>query len=241
MDFDNSYEEYRQILRRVAKSGKSKTFEEAETAEQFIVIRHDVEFSLEKALQMAIIESQYGAVASYFIQIGNMAYNAFSEHSLRIIRAIASLGHEIGLHYRQSDEARAEEEIGTQAQMLSQCAGVGVNLFSTHRPQKDTRYHEYKVAGMLNAYSERFFTRTEDTENVKVRYIADSKFRWNYGRPDAETIEKSDKIQLLVHPFQWQEEKLGMEEVFAEILGEKTAEQEVNFANEFGRYKEVMK
>ena len=60
MDYKPSYDEYRKIIGVVKQSGKLKDYTEAKDAEEFIVLRHDVEFSLERAYKMAQIEQSGG-------------------------------------------------------------------------------------------------------------------------------------------------------------------------------------
>ena len=101
--FDNSYSEYRKILKRMRETGRLCSFEEAQSRDSFIVLRHDIEFSIPKALQMALIERRSGVKSVYYVQTGNRAYNPFASENLVLLRMIAMLGHRIGLHYRQGE------------------------------------------------------------------------------------------------------------------------------------------
>jgi len=236
--FDNSYSEYRKILKRLRETGRLCSFEEAQSRDSFIVLRHDIEFSIPKALQMALIERRSGVKSVYYVQTGNRAYNPFASENLVLLRIIATLGHKIGLHYRQDDEYY-QDEIMRQAEFLSVALGIPVTSFSTHRPKADSEYDKYNVLGLINAYGKEFFTRTDNPEEAEVKYITDSKFRWNYGYPSAEVLAKHDRVQVLVHPFQWSEELSTMAECFDALYEQKVEDLIQTFRDEYTRFSEV--
>lgn len=236
--FNNSYDEYKNILATLKRSGRLCLFEEASRKDDFIVLRHDVEFSLAKALRMAQIEKETGVKSTYFVQIGNPAYNAISDEGKEIIKKINLLGHDIGLHYRQ-EEKENERKIASQIKTLEQEVGVKVRTFSTHRPKKGTDYDKYDIPGITNAYSKQFFTLTDDLENVDAKYISDSKYNWNYGYPSEQELKQRKRVQILVHPFQWFNSQTSMAECFRELAREKKRRLYQTFGEEFSRYKEV--
>lgn len=236
--FDNSYSEYRKILKRLRETKRLCSFEEATIRESFIVLRHDIEFSIPKALQMALIERRSGVKSVYYVQTGNRAYNPFSSENMVLLRMIAMLGHKIGLHYRQGD-GDYHDEIYRQAEFLSAELGVPITSFSTHRPKAGSEYDKYNVLGLLNAYGKEFFTRTDNPEKAEIKYISDSKFRWNYGYPSEELLSKYDRVQVLVHPFQWSEEPSTMAECFDDLYKQKGEDLIQTFRDEFERFSEV--
>lgn len=235
--FKNSYNEYIEILKAIKATGKVRSFEEAEKENEFIVIRHDIEFSIERAYQMALIEAKYGILSSYFVQIGNNAYNALSDENVCKIKEINSMGHIIGLHYRQADNEIVE--LKKQINILRAGTGLPIKAFSTHRPRPDTKYDEYEIKETINAYGPKFFKKVSNIADITendTQYISDSKFRWNYGDPKRLSHRK---IQILIHPFQWFEDECSIEECFRRITAEKSTELKQTYRNEFVRYKEV--
>lgn len=236
--YDNSYAEYERIIDGLKATNRLCLFEQAAKRNSFIVLRHDVEFSIEKAVEMAAVEAEHGVKASYFVQVESNAYNTFSDEHRAALRMMSLYGHEIGLHYRQRG-GNAEEMIRKQINILSDWLGVPVKTFSTHRPKQDTPYDLYFVPGAINAYGKHFFTKTDDLDKVRVKYISDSKFRWNYGSEPLEAISGYDKAQILIHPFQWAEELVSMAECFTEITQQKAAAMMKTYRNEFTRYREV--
>ena len=149
------------------------------------------------------------------------------------------MGHDIGLHYRQTQNGRyVPIEIAKQIDEMTEKLQIPVKLFSTHRPKPETEYEKYEVEDAVNAYGEDFFERTENTDGVKIKYISDSKFRWNYGYPSTELLNYL-KCQILIHPFQWSEKRQTMSECFKGLEAEKNSLLKSIFENEFMRYKEI--
>ena len=148
------------------------------------------------------------------------------------------MGHKVGLHYRQGEEYY-QDEIMRQAAFLSVALGVPVTSFSTHRPKAGSEYDKYNVLGLVNAYGKEFFTRTDNPEEAEVKYISDSKFRWNYGYPSEELLSKHDRVQVLVHPFQWSEAPSTMAECFDALYRQKVEDLIQTFRDEYERFSEV--
>lgn len=67
----------------------------SESIAQFIVLKHDVETNLSKALKLAEIEASFGIRGSYYIQ----AYLLDKKSNINDLRKIRELGHEVSYHY----------------------------------------------------------------------------------------------------------------------------------------------
>lgn len=220
---------------------------EAKTSDKFLVLRHDIEFSVERAYKMAMIEKEEGIISTYFLQIESNSYNAFSEKNKTFLYGIINAGHHIGLHYHLGKELspiHVRDEIRDQIRIMSEMLRYQVDRFSIHRPVEQSQYYKIAIDGIINAYSKEFFTHITDvTENsvLEVKYIADSKHRWNYGYPDSDTIENHPKIQLLIHPYSWAEEEADEFEMFNQLANEKEVEILNTFDEETKIYKLVKK
>ena len=106
---DFSLDIYRELLETLQKQGyqlvsygdylrdyKSRTHD----TKKYVILRHDVDAKPENSLKTAQIEKSLGAKASYYFRTGESGCYKGSELSLpESVRAIASLGHEIGYHY----------------------------------------------------------------------------------------------------------------------------------------------
>lgn len=64
-----------------------------------IIMRHDVDMSLNKALEFAKLEYDNNIKSTYFVLISTNFYNVFSKESRDILNEIRALGHDIGLHF----------------------------------------------------------------------------------------------------------------------------------------------
>ena len=65
----------------------------------YIVLKHDVEASVPRALQLAEIEQRYGHRGSYYVQ----AYLMEDSGNIEILKRMQQMGHEISYHYDVMD------------------------------------------------------------------------------------------------------------------------------------------
>lgn len=238
MDYIPSYENYRQILNAIKATGKLSDFYNYRQQAEWIIIRHDIEFDIEKALVMAEIEHDLGVRATYLVQIGSKAYNAFSDDNIWRLNRIIELGHDVGLHYRQQGIERESRNISNQLDVLQKMIPEASRIVACHRPQKGTPFHEYS-GDFENCYSEPLFFLTDEPYRAKTRYITDSKWKWNNGEPIYETFKKLPRIQFLVHPFQWSAKGTPMGETFKRLELFKRSELIETFDSEYQRFSEI--
>src|SRR5205085_8345871 len=71
---------------------------DAEPAPGDLFLRHDVDLSLEAALELARLEHGRGARATYFLMTESVFYNLLSPVGERALRELRELGHAVGLH-----------------------------------------------------------------------------------------------------------------------------------------------
>lgn len=169
----------------------------------FIILRHDVDYNPEKALEIARIEAEeLGISATYFILHSSPRYTILDPEVIKIVREIHGLGHAIGFHYDcalfgpvESPEVLLGEMIG----MFEGLCQVKVSCISCHNPDVTAEDYFIDNPRYLNANSHAF--------KQDMSYISDSLGIW---RGDA--LEKllglaEPKIQLLLHPCFWANER----------------------------------
>lgn len=213
-----SFKNYRKLLKIIKSNGTLRDYTDVlENPESsFIILRHDIEFSPKRALDLAKIEHEYDIKSTYFVQVSNNAYNILSGKNIERLKQIHSLGHHIGLHFHLQGSQDLEEiqrRIIFECDMLSNILGIKIDRFSFHRPSKLVLENEIKIPGLINAYSPIFFTYTENVEDIdfknKPKYVADSRNEWSYIAPYMEPCEELfktyPKVQLLCHPYTWTE------------------------------------
>ena len=63
-----------------------------------LLLRHDVDLSLDAALRMAELEAEAGATATYFLMTESVFYNLASREGTAALDRLRALGHRVGLH-----------------------------------------------------------------------------------------------------------------------------------------------
>ena len=226
-----SYTEYKNIIALVTEHLPIVDFKEALRLDKFCVIRHDIEFSIDRALKLAVIERELGVTSTYTVQLRNNTYNALSEKNIEAVRQIKKMGHKIGLHQNPPvmDDDELLDYIQKDIQTLEYYYGFEIDRFAFHRCRENSgvlgRYIE--VPNKINCYDKKFFHYFADKkpDHLRVNYLADSNHQWKYGHPIHLDYKSAPfKLQLLTHPFSWTE--AGYENInnFAKLIKEKSNE-----------------
>lgn len=200
--------------REIVQLAKNQGFEfilhkdEYQPERKDIIWRHDVEFSPDIALKMAMIEHELGVKATYFFQIHSEFYNTLERYMSDILYKIKDLGHHIGLHYDShyynvNDEETLERTLRIDKTYFEQVFNLELDTFSFHETtsfilgcQKET------YGGMLNVYSKKI--------KDNYQYCADSTGFWRYEVLDEVLCdEKVRHLQVLTHDAMWSEEVLS--------------------------------
>lgn len=162
-----------------------------------LLLRHDVDLSLDYALELARLEAEAGVAATYFILLYNEFYNPFSPSGMALIRRIGDLGHEIGLHwdsslyppYRQGVVDGFKRDL----ERLADIAGHDIQSASQHIPI-DSPLYDVGSLVRIEAYSPRLAER--------YSYVSDSSMQWRDTTPRG-LMERRADIQFLAHPVWW--------------------------------------
>lgn len=195
-----------------------------ETDEQFFILRHDVEFSVEKAYELAQFEhDSLGVKSSYFFQIRNYAYNPLAFKNISLIKKMYDMGHHIGLHVNTPGLPSFEnttEFILNDVSLLRAGLGLPVDRFSFHRPTTEQLESNIRIDGLINAYDTLFFHfyKNKQRDSVSVHYFSDSEHQWKYGDPLSVLKKPIKKIQLLIHPYSWSKQGLDNLNNFKALL-----------------------
>lgn len=200
-----TYDWYRGFLQRLTSAGyEFRSFGDP-LGERDIVLRHDVDLSLDAAVAMAQIEADIGVESAYCILLSSPLYNPLEGEYRRAIAEIESLGHDVIPHVSthaywdegevpsaDAIERRVDEERAVLETIVSPSDAV-----SFHRPPPWVLDREFD--GFQNAYAPAFFT--------EVGYVADSNQRW---REDLAFVDDlPETLQLLTHPGLWGERDAG--------------------------------
>ena len=179
-----------------------------------VILRHDIDYSLEQAVKLARIEKDLGVRSTYFVLLSSDFYNPASSSSYRYLHEILDLGHDIGLHFDETaysyERFGMEYFIRKEARILSDLIDVNINSFSLHRPNHFSLETEIRIPGLINSYGEEFFHG--------FKYLSDSRRRWR--EPVEEIIERGEfeKLHILTHAFWYHEEDLTISETILDFL-----------------------
>ena len=205
-----SYNEYQNIIKLVNSHLPIVDFADVtDKTDKFCVLRHDIEFSIDRAYELAKIEKDLGVVSTYTVQVRNNTYNALSEKNIDLIKRIKDLGHHIGLH--QNPPLMEREELGgyimTDIQILEHFYGFEIDRFAFHRPKKEYLASYVVLEDKINCYDKKFFHYFDGDKPKKlnVLYLSDSNHDWKFGHPLDFDLSKIDKLQLLTHPYSWRQ------------------------------------
>lgn len=246
-----SYQQYRQILRKISADAPIVFPAEVlkNKLQTYRIVRHDVEFSIQRALDLAFVEGLEGVRSTYMIQVSNNCYNVFSKENINRIQEIILNGHDIGLHAHLGNWDKNQDDIACyikkQAHLLELAINYPVTTFSIHRPKKEHLKIPVPVSGLINLYGEEFFTyekkfKKKNRYAVDVTYISDSNHEWKYGSPFNTDFSHIDKLQLNCHPFSWTQKGNDNERNFYHLTNEKNLELLDSINNEIKTYPELL-
>jgi len=228
-----SYTEYRNIITLVKNSLPIMDFSEVnEEVNTFCVLRHDIEFSIDRALTMARIEhDDLGVHSTYTVQLRNNTYNALSQKNIEAIQEIESMGHYIGLHQNppMMDDDELVDYILKDIETLEHYYGFEVDRFAFHRCGSNPGILEkyVEVPDKINCYAKDFFHyfKGDTPEDLRVHYLADSNHDWKYGHPfSIDYWDIPQKMQLLTHPYSWTDEGYDNLDNYTELIRERNEE-----------------
>ena len=192
----------RSIIERLRESGYSFRAYDDEIAAGDVLLRHDVDLSPDRAVEMARIERDLGISATYFFLLSTPLYNPFEGRTREAIREIDRLGHDVGLHFsthqhwsaeRPPGEDELADRVHDEQAALATVAPDPVSIVSFHAPPDWVLDRTF--AGFQSTYEPRFFEAIE--------YVADSGQRW---REEGVRIPTDGRpLQVLMHPGLWAE------------------------------------
>lgn len=102
------YKKWDAFCKRLAESGiySIPAKDVSADTKKYLVLKHDVETDVGKALEMARIENKYGHKGSYYVQ----AYLMADKNNIQKLKQIQDMGHEISYHYDVMDSCRGDIE-----------------------------------------------------------------------------------------------------------------------------------
>lgn len=237
---DFSYDYFRRILQTVKTNFNICMFSEApqfvNTLQERpnILVRHDIDYSLKKALKMADIEKDFGIRATYMVITNSPLYSVKDKASRNIFLKLIEYGHEIGLHFDFDDkdcnnyliEARVDI-ISSACKQLEDIISQPVLSVSFHRPLPQLLRGPLIICDRVNAYA----------KELMNCYLSDSRGCWREGDPLPQILKLvksgSPLLQLLMHPIWWGDKHMLPEERLQEYFLTETQGKSPQFVKAF--------
>jgi hypothetical protein len=170
---------YGELLAAAKSGGYRFAFFDHEPAPGDLLLRHDVDLSLDAALTLAALEAEAGAQATYFVMTQSVFYNLASPEGEHALGRLRELGHRVGLHAvypRLELDDRFDPVV------------------AWHNP--DPEFMREPLDGAVNVMQPEYF----DPDH----YRSDSNQHWRSGCPHEELTGGSfEWLQLLTHPEIW--------------------------------------
>lgn len=189
MDFTR--QKYREFISQLKKSGyEFITYADycgGNLPQRFVILRHDVDLMPQNSLEIARIEDETGAKATYYFRAVQESWDE------NIIKSISQMGHEIGYHYEslttcKGDVQKAFEDFKNNLERLRMLAPVStICMHGSPRSPYDSKdiWKQYDYT-MLDILGEPYMT----TDFSKILYLTDTGRRW-----DGYKVSVRDKIE----------------------------------------------
>jgi hypothetical protein len=183
---------YRELIRAAKEGGYRFAFFDGAPRAGDLLLRHDVDLSLEAAVELAELEAEERARATYFLMTRSIFYNLSSPVGERTLRRLRELGHRVGLH-AVWPAVSLDERFDP--------------VVAWHNP--DPPYMRDPIDAAANAMEARF----------SASYRSDSNQHWRSGCPHEELRAGSfEWLQLLTHPEIWVYDGRTMRETMLAML-----------------------
>jgi hypothetical protein len=211
-----SLERYRSFLRALKDRGSTFASFLDEPSETAVYLRHDVDFSLEFAHRLAVVNREEGVSATYFVLLRSHAYNLASDHSQAVLAKLRELGQRVGFHYSDlgSDgTVPLRDCVANDHRIASQLVAGLEQVWCAHSPSPTLLRAclELDTPGLVNASGERFMRG--------MTYYSDANMRYSPTTWLALAQRLEGPAHILIHPVYWIGAREGVVANLAEALG----------------------
>lgn len=190
--------EYKNLLSSFLERGFIfKSFEKFSVKDNCqVILRHDVDFSVDMAVQMGAIEKDLGVCSTFYFLLGSDSYNLLSQKNSKSVKSIIEMGHSVGLHFDPTVHKDEKSGFNTELEVFERYFGETASM-SFHRPSQSVLNGiDWLPQRILGAYQDKFFKN--------IAYISDSQGAFRFGHPfEHNSFILCNNIQLLIHPIWW--------------------------------------
>jgi hypothetical protein len=194
MTCDFSLTHYRDLLQAARGGGYRFAGFDRPPEQGDLILRHDVDLSLDAALAMAELEAEEGAWSTWFLMTRSVFYNLASKEGEHALARLRELGHRVA-HHAVWPDIDLDDRFD--------------KVVAWHNP--DPEYMKAPIDGAVNVMEPPFF----DPDH----YRSDSNQHWRHGCPHEDLREhRFEWLQLLTHPEIWAFDGATMRESMESML-----------------------
>ncbi len=234
-----TYRGYEEMLSLLRQSGYTfSSYVDYVNALRPVILRHDVDLSLEKAYAMAMLENKNNIKSTYFVLVATDFYNISSKRSKKLLKQILNLEHNIGLHFDETvygvstfDDLKTHLRI--EISILTQILGSEINCVSMHRPSKKMLEADMRIDGVINSYSKVFFR--------EFKYLSDSRMTYREDIRGTICDQKYNKLHILTHPFWYSDNQEPMKKKLLHFIRSAGKERYLSLRENFADLDSVLR
>jgi peptidoglycan/xylan/chitin deacetylase (PgdA/CDA1 family) len=239
---DFTYNFYIKLIGLISRNGYTfANYHDWQIYDNPCILRHDIDFDIEKAVFLAKIEATEQIQSTYFVLLNTDFYNLSSKKNNGLIKEIQKMGHEIGLHFDETLYAlytpppniqHIIRNIQREIKILESIIDAPVTTVSMHRPSKFILESDMVIPDIVNSYDQNFFK--------KFKYLSDSRHAW---REDVESVvvsKRHERLHILTHPFWYTEEKELCKDKLLRFIIDGKQERYISLVDNFQRLDEYI-
>lgn len=228
MSVDFTEDRYKEMLDKISRRYTIITYpratqlsERKESTDGTLLLRHDIDFSVHRALRLATLENERDICSTYFINPHSRFYNILESDIHTRISKIAGLQHRFGLHFDPSfyfeiNKQPTSGDICRERRFIEKTFDICVDAISIHMPSIVNFCNDnILIEGLVNVNSK--FIRDSYT------YFSDSFCTWKPLSLYKELSKPSAKsLHVLIHPEYWTQYKLSCDNKIERCLNGRT-------------------
>lgn len=231
MSYLGSYEKF--LLSFLKNEYQFNFFHEHRNKNNELILRHDIDFNIEYALNTAKIENKIGIKSTYFFLLRSNIYNPFSKENFDKIKEIKNLGHTISIHFDPVLYKDIEEGLAYEKELFENSFDEKINIISIHRPNDFLKNSNSLICDIEHTYLDKYF--------INIKYASDSMGEWRFGNPlDSNAFIEKKTIHLLIHPIWWMINATDKNTLLKKHFQNSIESMRIDFANNCKPFKDIM-
>ncbi|MBK67508.1 MAG: hypothetical protein CMP22_05185 [Rickettsiales bacterium] len=187
---------YEELIRGFIEAGYEFKAFGKEAVGKTMFLRHDIDFCLHRALEVAKTNKKLGVTGTFFIMASGFAYNLLDKENQDLVRQIRDNDQIISLHYDPTVYDDIQRGFEIEKNLFDGLFEEDIKVISIHRPGPFLDENNTRLGECEHTYMDKYFN--------DIKYCSDSGGRFKYGHPyETEAFKSEQPIHLLLHPVWW--------------------------------------